>query len=243
MITIINRPLEENEELLGDQIASIFYSPTGQTVTEQVGKITSGLDAQTADLIVTITLSRLQSEQVSRREYLATQLAVATTDPDEVELKFLSLATPSGQPPEVSEQLSYYRTVSLNLLEFELENWQAEHQEMIRALLRQPKQLISELRVGLKQFTNQFYGGGYFQHLELVAVPKNLTDKLQGVGLANELGSRPTIIQKAAFLSYLAQICAVIAGLPEGTGEADALRAVSTVTFNFKEAIEITPTA
>ncbi len=233
------RPLTEIEEQIGDQIAGLFYANSTAPLSPQVAELTNRLERDAAALTIEQTMIRLRNEQAVRRNYLAPLLNLRGDNSSES--KILATASLPTNDPGVVNQLAYFKAVTANLTRYDLERWQLEHQELLKSLLRQPKTIITQLGQSLRGFTEQFYSGGYFEHLELVSIPPALQEQLAKVGLRTEIDRRETIIQKAAFISYLSQVCTVINNLPAGLTEEDALRAISAVTFNFKEAIEVTP--
>lgn len=230
-----DRILTQQEEILNDQIASIFYvTRQPQPVLPQIEAVITNQPTDSRTLVIDAVLGRVYNEQAIRRNYLMSQLGIKDSESAEATL----LATATAPTEELAQQLSYYRAVASNLTRYELETWQRDHQEMLRALLRQSKPQIESLSSLLNAFTEQFYSGGYFQRLDLVSIPPALQTELGKVGLTTELNNRPTIIQKAAFISYLNQICAIITALPEGTPEPTALTAISAATLSFKPTIE-----
>ncbi len=237
---MIERPLTEEEELLGDQIAALFYQEPSGTLVQSIATILKERTTDDAELILDATLSRLYSERTARRNYLAGQLSLPKSSPSEQDTKLLDLTSgdTSSFSPELLEQLEYFRAVTLNLTGYEVEKWQERNKYLFAAITRLPEDKVAKLEQSLGVFVKTFYQSGTYQALDQIAIPPSLQSELEAADIAVGLNRYETIVQKATYLVFVWQLCQLLLKLrAEEVSEAEVATGLGLGTLSFRKVL------
>lgn len=211
-----DRPLEETEEMAGDQIAALFYAEPNPRILESINGVLATLPAASREITLEATMNRLYQEKKRRQDYLSQALRLDGSNPDDQELDLIKMdeSTLEGEP---LEQLRYYKKLSQNLAEFELLAWLKEHKPLIDTISKLPTEKIKELKENCDDFTKQYFGQAAYERPDLVTLSPGLAKLLSEIGLTNQVDNYETPTEKARYLSLLSQVCAVLVD-PDGAG-------------------------
>jgi hypothetical protein len=204
-----DRPLQENEELIGDRVAALFYSEPTPQILESVYETLKTLPENSKNLTLEATLNRLYQEKRIRQEYLSQALGLESQDPKDRDLNLLKTSE-SALEGELLEQLRYYKNLSQNLTEFELLSWLKNHRLLIDAIAKLPAEKINQLKDSCDNFTEQYFGQAAYRRPDQVSLPPGLTKLLSEAGLISQINNYETISEKAGFIALISQICAVL---------------------------------
>lgn len=235
---MIDRPLEENEEIVGDKIAGLFYSvaPVDGKITDKAREITSTSisEPEIKQYVLDTTIGRLYSEKTNRIDYLVKKLNIKPKDDESLETA-LHNTDRSSLSPEDAEQYSYFRVLSDNLYLYELETWAEEQSSILGVLLKQSPERLKKTSEILKEFANKVTTVRDPQQYLSALLPDATLQALKELGLSQAISRFQTIIDEATYCRYIGNLAELVSGeLERGTPKEDISTIAAAATIRYK---------
>lgn len=229
---MIDRTLEENEEVVGDKIASIFYTeiPSENKLYDEINSIisTEVPDKELKEYIIETTIDRLYSEKANRRDYIIEKLKLdSSKSPTNKDLILLEL-DPKSISEEDKEQYSYFLLISKNLAKYELEQWEEEIKPIFTSLDKETPESLEKIRDDLKKFSESVYSISDSTQLLNSNMPKLISDHLKKLNLLGVLNRYDTLYQQGAFSTFLQMLCTIIAEEKRNNTEPKKILVIAT---------------
>jgi len=235
---MIDRPLEENEEIVGDKIAGLFYSeiPANENILSSARAIASSEidDQEVGSYVLETTVGRLYSEKSNRRDYLANKLNTQPENGETVESALLK-TDPAALTPEDAEQYNYFRILSENLYRYEVEVWKNEQSSVLGLILKQSPEKLMTASGSLRAFADKVTAVRDPKQFLSASLPEAAMQTMRDLGLGQTLSRFETIIDEAAYCRYIGNLAEIVSKeLTNGTPKEGIAEIAAVATLRYK---------